>query len=109
MTNNLLLIFTRNPELGKCKTRLAKTIGDENALIVYKMLLEKTVEVTKSLPCDKAVYYSVKVRENDLTPLENLEFSCSIVFLNTKNRKPIKGLSNDFSKHSFDYIIKYEG
>ena len=66
MTNNLLLIFTRNPELGKCKTRLAKTIGDENALIVYKMLLEKTVEVTKSLPCDKAVYYSVKVRENDL-------------------------------------------
>lgn len=66
MTNTLLLIFTRNPELGKCKTRLAKTIGDNNALTVYKMLLEHTVNVTKNLNCDKAVYYSVKVRENDL-------------------------------------------
>ena len=50
-----------------------------------------------------------KVKENDLTPLENLEFSGSIVFLNTKNRTPIQGLSNDFSKHSFDYIVKYDG
>lgn len=66
MTENLLLIFTRNPELGKCKTRLAKTIGDENALTVYKMLLKKTVDITQELACDKAVYYSVKVRENDL-------------------------------------------
>ena len=63
--DTLLLIFTRNPELGKCKTRLAKTIGDENALSVYKMLLEHTVNITKDLDCDKAVYYSVKVREKD--------------------------------------------
>ncbi|PIV97807.1 MAG: glycosyltransferase, partial [Flavobacteriaceae bacterium CG_4_10_14_3_um_filter_31_253] len=28
MTKNCILIFTRNPELGKVKTRLAKTIGD---------------------------------------------------------------------------------
>ncbi|MFD0963736.1 TIGR04282 family arsenosugar biosynthesis glycosyltransferase [Pseudofulvibacter geojedonensis] len=65
MNDTLLLIFTRNPELGKCKTRLAKTIGNENALTVYKMLLEHTVNITKSLDCDKAVYYSVKVRDND--------------------------------------------
>ncbi|HEX9827209.1 MAG TPA: glycosyltransferase, partial [Flavobacteriaceae bacterium] len=30
-----LIIFTRNPELGQCKTRLAKTIGDEAALKIY--------------------------------------------------------------------------
>lgn len=66
MNKNLLIIFTRNPELGKCKTRLAKTIGDQNALNVYKMLLQKTVSVTEHLPCNKAVYYSVKVRENDI-------------------------------------------
>lgn len=65
MSKNLLLIFTRNPELGKCKTRLAKSIGDENALTIYKMLLQHTVEVTKNLSCDKSVYYSVKEREND--------------------------------------------
>ena len=51
----------------------------------------------------------LKVRENNLTPLENPDFSGSIVFLNIKNRKSTKGLSNDFPKHSFDYIIKFEG
>ena len=39
-----LIIFTRNPVLGTCKTRLAKTIGDENALEVYKLLLNHTAE-----------------------------------------------------------------
>ncbi|MDO6598568.1 TIGR04282 family arsenosugar biosynthesis glycosyltransferase [Tenacibaculum sp. 1_MG-2023] len=66
MSKNLLLIFTRNPELGKAKTRLAKSVGDETALEIYKFLLNKTKEITQNLTCDKAVYYSVKVRENDI-------------------------------------------
>ena len=66
MNKNLILIFTRNPELGKCKTRLAKTIGDNNALTVYKMLLEHTKQVVSELSCDKAVYYSVKIRPDDI-------------------------------------------
>jgi len=66
MTKNLILIFTRNPELGKCKTRLAKTVGDENALTIYKMLLQHTANVVEQVNCDKAVYYSVKVRKNDI-------------------------------------------
>ena len=63
---NLLLIFTRNPELGKVKTRLAKTVGDETALEIYKFLLQKTKEVSLKINADKAVYYSVKIRENDI-------------------------------------------
>ncbi|WP_028891451.1 TIGR04282 family arsenosugar biosynthesis glycosyltransferase [Tenacibaculum sp. 47A_GOM-205m] len=66
MSKNLLLIFTRNPELGNVKTRLANTIGDEAALAIYKFLLEHTKQVTQNLPCDKAVYYSVKIREHDI-------------------------------------------
>jgi len=66
MSKNLLLIFTRNPELGKIKTRLAKTIGAEKALAIYKFLLAHTKKVTEKIACDKAVYYSVKVREDDL-------------------------------------------
>ena len=66
MNKNLIIIFTRNPELGKCKTRLAKTIGDNNALTVYKMLLAHTKQVASELAYDKAVYYSVKIRPNDL-------------------------------------------
>ncbi len=65
-TKNLLLIFTRNPELGKVKTRLAKDVGDTKALAIYKFLLEHTVLVTKDLDATKQVHYSVKIRENDL-------------------------------------------
>lgn len=63
---NLLLIFTRNPELGKAKTRLAKTVGDETALEIYKFLLERTRDVSLKVNAEKAVYYSVKIRENDI-------------------------------------------
>ncbi len=66
MTKNLILIFTRNPKLGKCKTRLAKTIGNENALAVYKLLLQHTAKIVAQTPYDKAVYYSVKIRKNDM-------------------------------------------
>ena len=66
MSKNLLLIFTRNPELGKAKTRLAKTVGDETALEIYKFLLEKTRDISSKVSSDKAVYYSVKIRENDI-------------------------------------------
>tara|TARA_R110000796_G_scaffold250788_4_gene380758 strand:- start:128679 stop:129290 length:612 start_codon:yes stop_codon:yes gene_type:complete len=65
-SKNLLLIFTRNPELGKCKTRLAKTIGDEKALEIYKFLLNHTVTITKALKVVKQVYYSETIWENDI-------------------------------------------
>ncbi|WP_299434774.1 TIGR04282 family arsenosugar biosynthesis glycosyltransferase [uncultured Aquimarina sp.] len=63
---NLLMIFTRNPELGKCKTRLAATIGDQAALEVYQLLLEHTVTITKNLGVTKEVYYSTRIGENDI-------------------------------------------
>ena len=66
MEKRLLIIFTRNPELGKVKTRLAKTVGNEAALKIYTALLEHTATVTQQANCDKAVYYSVKIRPNDL-------------------------------------------
>lgn len=66
MNDSLLIIFTRNPELGKVKTRLAKTIGDTSALKIYKFLLNHTKEITSKLSVTKQVHYSVKIRENDL-------------------------------------------
>jgi len=62
----LLIIFTRNPELGKCKTRLAATVGDEAALAIYVFLLKHTVSITENLEVTKQVHYSNKVHHNDL-------------------------------------------
>ena len=66
MSKNLLLVFTRNPALGKVKTRLAKTVGDKRALEIYTFLLERTRDIAAKVTADKAVYYSVKIRENDI-------------------------------------------
>lgn len=63
---NLLLIFTRNPEKGKVKTRLAKDVGEDAALEIYKFLLDHTVVITKDLETDKRVYYSEKIHHEDI-------------------------------------------
>lgn len=70
---DLLMIFTRNPKLGKVKKRLAAGIGDEAALQVYKFLLQHTFKVTKDLDSDKAVYYSEAIPENDLWEKGNFQ------------------------------------
>ncbi|MCS6917542.1 MAG: TIGR04282 family arsenosugar biosynthesis glycosyltransferase [Chitinophagales bacterium] len=62
----LLIVFVRNAIAGKVKTRLARAIGAERALDVYRQLLEHTYAVTHGLCCDKAVYYSDYVEQDDL-------------------------------------------
>lgn len=66
----LLLIFTRNPELGKCKTRLASTIGEQAALEIYQFLLEHTLSITKDISATKYVYYSEEIWQDDIWPTE---------------------------------------
>lgn len=61
-----MLIFTRNPELGKVKTRLAASIGDKAALAVYKELLLHTKTITETVKAVKAVYYSEAIEQNDI-------------------------------------------
>ncbi len=61
-----IIIFARNPELGKVKTRLAKQIGDELTLQVYTEMLHHTHDITCHLDYDKFVYYSDHINENDL-------------------------------------------
>jgi len=66
MNKNLIIVFTRNPEHGKVKTRLAKTIGDDSALNIYKFLLNHTEQTIRNIDCDKAIYYSEKIWNNDI-------------------------------------------
>ena len=65
MSINHLIIFVKNPELGKVKTRLARTIGDEKALYIYKLLLEQTFQVTLPVLAEKKLYYSEFVQNID--------------------------------------------
>lgn len=65
-SGNLLLIFTRNPVLGKCKTRLAAKVGDEVALAIYVFLLNHTHSITRELQAVKQVYYTEFIGTHDL-------------------------------------------
>ncbi len=66
MTRSLLIIFVKNPILGKVKTRLAKTVGDQYALHVYLHLLNYTASIAAKSSSDIAIYYSDFVDNNDL-------------------------------------------
>ncbi|MEO5947919.1 MAG: TIGR04282 family arsenosugar biosynthesis glycosyltransferase [Chitinophagaceae bacterium] len=63
---NALILFVRKPELGKVKTRLAATIGNEKALAIYEELLQHTFEITQSLSFLKFVFYVNAIEHNDL-------------------------------------------
>ncbi len=64
-SKDCLIIFTRNPELGKGKRRLAADVGDEAALEIYKFLLNHTRAITKDLNVAKQVWYSERVHKDD--------------------------------------------
>lgn len=73
-SSSLLLIFVKNPELGKVKTRLAKTLGDQRALQIYHYLLSHTQKISREVSqADRFVYYSSFIEENDLWPREAFE------------------------------------
>lgn len=57
--SNLLIVFVKNIRLGKVKTRLAKSIGDDAAFEIYKHLVEITETETKKVEnCDIHIYFS---------------------------------------------------
>lgn len=69
----LLIIFYRNPELGKVKSRLAATIGEERALAIYLLMSAHARKISLSIPVDRVVYYSAFIDREDNWPNESFE------------------------------------
>ena len=65
MQKKAIILFTKNPEFGKVKTRLAKTLGNEKALEIYKKLLLHTQQIVAPVLVDKFVFYSDEIIGND--------------------------------------------
>ncbi|WP_411823452.1 TIGR04282 family arsenosugar biosynthesis glycosyltransferase [Leptospira sp. 'Mane'] len=57
MENRALIIFAKNPRLGKVKTRLASDLGEIVALEVYIELLRITNDIIRNLPVTKYIYW----------------------------------------------------
>ena len=71
MSNPLIMVFVRNPELGHVKTRLAKSIGDQAALETYKILSKHTSKIISEIDSDQLIFYSDKIQDNDVWTATN--------------------------------------
>ena len=71
MSNLLIMVFVRNPELGRVKTRLAKSVGDQAALETYKTLSKHTFKIISEIDSDKLIFYSDKIQDNDIWTATN--------------------------------------
>lgn len=66
--NDILLLLIRNPRLGKVKTRLARTVGDAEALHIYRILLEKTRQAALGVQAERWLFYSDFMETGDDWP-----------------------------------------
>lgn len=98
-----LIIFVKNPEKGRVKTRLAKSIGEDQALAVYHRLLSYTKEITKKLNCEKAVYYSDSIDHNDLW--DNMIYDKHLQQGNDLGERMQDALSNAFASGKKRVVI----
>lgn len=62
---NYLLIFIKNPRLGHVKTRLARTVGEAEALRIYRVLLEKTRRAALGTAAQRWLFYSDCIEKRD--------------------------------------------
>ncbi|MFM9908073.1 MAG: TIGR04282 family arsenosugar biosynthesis glycosyltransferase [Chitinophagaceae bacterium] len=68
-----LILFVRKPELGRVKTRLASSIGEKGALLIYNKLLNHTKEISSISRAHKFIFYTEQIERNDLW--EGADFS----------------------------------
>lgn len=60
-----LIIFVKNPVPGKVKTRLAATMGNDEAMRIYMALLNRVRQVTTPIYVAKYLFYSDFIESND--------------------------------------------
>jgi len=60
-----LIVFARLPELGKVKTRLAATLGNQQALDAYQLMLSRTRETCQEVQAQRHVFFSPSLPESD--------------------------------------------
>lgn len=63
-----LIIFVRNPEAGKVKTRIAHASSPAFALRVYEKLLQHTREIANAVSCIKYLFYTDSANTKDAWP-----------------------------------------
>ena len=62
---NAIIIFIKNPVAGKAKTRLAKDVGDDTALAIYKSLLNYTRVTSLLVSAKRYLFYGGEILNDE--------------------------------------------
>ncbi len=71
MKKEVVLVFQKNEVLGKVKTRLAAGVGEEQALDIYRQLLDKTYLTLRDISVSITTYFSEFIPDNPIHSAEN--------------------------------------
>jgi rSAM/selenodomain-associated transferase 1 len=102
-TDKLLMVFAKNLQRGRVKTRLAKTVGDERALEIYKILLDHTHAIVKKGNFDKAIFYSDYIDESDMW--NKAKFGQFVQEGSDLGERMLSAFKQAFSKHYKSVVI----
>ena len=93
-----VIIFVKNPAKGRVKTRLAASIGEEEALQVYLGLLDHTRDALKHVDADFHLYYSSFIDFED--EWDNKQFKKSLQFPGDLGQRMF---------HAFEEVLEHSG
>lgn len=65
-SRDCLIIFVKYPQAGRVKTRLAKSIGEENAARLYRALVETLLRRTQGNKFRRIIFYSPCGKEKEM-------------------------------------------
>jgi rSAM/selenodomain-associated transferase 1 len=103
MNENALIVFVKNPEPGKVKTRIAASVGNDKAIEIYNQLLNYTSKITQQVDCERYIYYFPLVLEDDMFP--NSSFHKKLQIKGDLGQKMQAAFSEILSKHKRVVII----
>lgn len=93
-----LIVFQKNPVLGKVKTRVAATLGDEQALDIYMQLLKHTYSMINQLQdVDTFIYFSEYIESGmDEIFVDDVQFRVQKgIDLGSKMKNAFEDIFND--------------
>ncbi|MFZ1256273.1 MAG: TIGR04282 family arsenosugar biosynthesis glycosyltransferase [Saprospiraceae bacterium] len=102
-TDSALIIFIKNPIRSQVKTRLAKSIGDAEALNVYIELLKITQTLASGFVGKKYLYYSDFIDLNDTW--NSLEYNKRLQEGNNLGERMSKAMQAILKEHQKALII----
>lgn len=60
-----IIIFQKNFIAGQVKSRIAEFVGDQEALEIYRLLVDYTHQQVEQVECEKLLYYSDYLESSD--------------------------------------------